>query len=114
MTIYFNRRGIWVQHIPKIRSYMWFFFSIASELITSWIIWVNLFKLYVVRHNGITQRPHNHLFQKWVYLGATYPKLDESITPDKFGFFFIYRIQIHYHVQSGNTGQFVRTVCSSS
>ena len=41
------------------------------EFITRWVMWVNLFILYVVRHNAITQRPHDHLFQKSWHLGAT-------------------------------------------
>ena len=79
MTIYFKSRGIWVQHVPnwlsKNPSNSGFFFSNEHEFITSWVMWLNLFILYVVRHNAITQRPYGHLFQKSGHLGATCAEL---------------------------------------
>ena len=67
MAIYFKSRGIWVQHVPnwlsktrQIRS----FFIIEPKYITSWVILDNLFVLYVVHHNSVTESPHDHLFQK--------------------------------------------------
>ena len=46
-----------------------FFFNGVPNYVTSTLIWVLLFIIYVSHHNGITQRPHDHLFQKscvWV------------------------------------------------
>ena len=41
-----------------------FFFNGVHEYVTSWVILVNLFIIYACNHNGITQKPHDHLFQK--------------------------------------------------
>ena len=76
MTIYFKSRGIcvqlwctnWNMQKPTILS---FFFTIVTKYINRWVLWVNLFTLYVVHHLRITQKPHEHFFQKSRSVGAT-------------------------------------------
>ena len=51
---------------------------IVTKYITRQVIWVNLFTLYVIRHIGITQRPHDHLVQKSRHLGATWVHKSKS------------------------------------
>ena len=48
---------------------------------------VNLFTLYVIHHNGITQKPRDHLFQKLWHLGATKEKTGKQAIIDKFDLF---------------------------
>ena len=40
-----------------------FFFNGEPKYVTSWVIWVYLFTIYALHRNGITHRPHDHLFQ---------------------------------------------------
>ena len=39
-------------------------FNDDLKCFTSWVICVNSFIMYVYHHNGITQRPIDHLFEK--------------------------------------------------
>ena len=54
---------------------------IVTKYITSQIIWVNLFTLYVFDNIGITQRFHDHLFQKSRQLGA--PRVPKLVSKQK-------------------------------
>ena len=83
---------------------------IVTKYITRYVIRVNLFTLYVIHHIGITQRPHDHLFQKSMHLGATWVYKQAKI--DKFDFFLYDCNQIHYQI--GYMGQFVHIICNSS
>ena len=49
-----------------------YFFTIVTKYITGQGLWVNLFTLYVMHQMGITQRPHDHLFQKSGHFGPTF------------------------------------------
>ena len=65
-----------------------FFFMVVIKYMTRLVIWVNLFKLYVIHHIGIIQRPHDHLFQKWGHLDATWvAKIGKQAKIDKFEIF---------------------------
>ena len=55
----------------KIAPNSGFFFIGEPKYFTREVICVQLFILYIFHHNGITQRPHDHLFQKsgiWMQL----------------------------------------------
>ena len=56
----------------KIDKFDFFSFMIAAKYITRHVICVNLITLYIIHHIGITQRPHDHLFQKSMHHGATW------------------------------------------
>ena len=43
----------------------------VPKCVTSWVIKPNLFRQYVIDDTGITQKPHEHLFQKLGKLGTT-------------------------------------------
>ena len=47
------------------------FCSGIPKYVTSRVIYGNLYFVSVCHHNGITQRPHDDLFQKSGHLGAT-------------------------------------------
>ena len=47
-----------------------FVFMIVIKSIAIYVIWVNLFILNSMHSTGITQRPHDHLFQKSGHLDA--------------------------------------------
>ena len=69
MTIYFKSRGIWEQleHtlVSKQKSTKFkFFCPDRNHVHPIYVKRVNLFTDYVIHHIGITQRPHDHLFQK--------------------------------------------------
>ena len=74
MTIYFMSFGImhgktWVRKLAsnkQNRQFRVFFFMIVTRYITRYnVLLINLFPSTVIHHIGITQRPHDHLFQKW-------------------------------------------------
>ena len=49
-----------------------------------------MFVLYAFLHNGITERPHENIFQKSGHLGSTYSELaDRKIQPNSGVFFSI-------------------------
>ena len=63
----FQNSCIWVQNVPrKLRNEKTqnsgFFINGVSTCDTNQVILVLLFIIYVLHHNGITQRPHDHLF----------------------------------------------------
>ena len=60
---------------------------IVTKYTTRQVIWMNFFTLYVIHHNGITQSPHDHLFQKSCHLGTTKEKTGKQAKIDKFDFF---------------------------
>ena len=60
---------------------------IVSKYTTRQVLWVNLFGLYKIHHMGITQEPHDHLFQKSGHLGATLMHKLVQAQIDKFEFF---------------------------
>ena len=89
------------------------FLSGIPKYVSSWVICGKLYLIYVSRHNGITQRPHGHLFQKSRHLGATWvPQTIKQAKIDKFDFFLYDCNQIHYQI--GYMGQFVHIICNSS
>ena len=90
-----------------------FFFMIVTKYINRQVLWVNLFTLYVIHHIGITQRPHDHLFQKQWHLGATWVSILVNGQKSRKSSFFLYDCyEIHYQI--GFKGQFVHTICNSS
>ena len=76
MTIYFKSQSIRVRHVPqtlekpKLPNYCFCFYGVR-KYVTNWVICVDLYLVYVYHHNGITQSPHDHLFQKSKHHGAT-------------------------------------------
>ena len=66
--------GTWVHRlISKQKSTnLIFCYMIVTKCITRQFLWVNLFTVYVIHHIGITQSPHDHLFQKSRHLGGTW------------------------------------------
>ena len=67
----------------------------------------HFFTLYVIHYIGITQRSHDHLFQKSRQLGATWVhKQVKQAKIDKFNIF-------PYDCQIGYMGQFVHIICNS-
>ena len=75
------------------------FFMIVTTYIPRQVLWVNLFRLYVTRHIGVTQRPHDHLFQKSWHQGATWVhKLasKQKLTNQSFFFMIVTKYIIRY------------------
>ena len=69
MTIYFKRRAsccnisresLETKKTPK----SGFFFNGEHKYVTSWVIWIPLFIIYVLHNKGITERPRDYLFLK--------------------------------------------------
>ena len=86
-----------------------FFFTIVTKYITRLVIWVNLFTLYVIHYIGITQRSHDHLFQKSRQLGATWVhKQVKQAKIEKFEFLLYDCNQIHFPIYY--MGQFVHII----
>ena len=86
---------------------------IVTKYITRKVVWVNCFLLYVIHHIGITQRSHDHLFQKLWHLGATWVhKLANMQKSTNYSFFLLDCNQINF--QMGFVGQFVPSICNSS
>ena len=76
MTIYFKNRGVRVQQLPRKLENQntpnsGFFFNGVPKYVSSWVICCNLYLIYVLHHNGITQRPHGYMYQKSVSHGVT-------------------------------------------
>ena len=65
-----------------------FCFSTVPKYITTWLIWVDLFILYEYSRIGVTQRPHDHLFQKSRLIGATCASAKKSEKSPKASFCF--------------------------
>ena len=63
-----------------------------------------MFTPYVTHHIGITQMPHDHLFQKLWHLGATWVHKLRPIKIDKLEIFLYDGDKIHYQI--GFMGQF--------
>ena len=109
MTIYFKNRCIsvnmclesWKTH-KHLHNYG-FFINCVPKYVIRWVILVYLSIIYVTNHNGITQRPHDHLFQKSGHLCNKCSKKLEK--PRKIRIYFSWCTQIRY--QLSNICQFV-------
>ena len=48
----------------KNRQILGFFFKIVTKYLTRWVLRVYLVTLCAIHHNGIIQKPYDHLYQK--------------------------------------------------
>ena len=62
----------------KIDKFEVFFFMIVTKYLTRWVLRVHLVTLYEIHHIGITQKPHDHLFQNRRHMGSTWVHYLES------------------------------------
>ena len=76
----------------KIDKFAGFFFMIVTKYLTRWVLRVHLVTLCEIHHNGIIQKPHDHLFQKSEAYGFNLSALTRKqtkIVKCKFFFFII-------------------------
>ena len=76
-----------------------FFFTIVTKHINTWVLWVNWLTLYVVHLIRITQKPHDHLFQKVGAYGRNFVAQLKQAKIDKFGLFLYDCNQIQYQIR---------------